>query len=306
VRQAARAGLYLARVGACLLLAVACGTPERGDPRGEAWSRHRQDGLGAFQQGRYSEAAACWQQALGIARSFPEQDPRLHRTLEELADLLVVQGQLAGAESLYVRLLALQQGGAKPDGQAIAGSLAKLADLYRAQRQFPRAESLYVHLLVSYQDHPEFGSPGMAAALAKLADLYRAQGQFARADSLDRRTMGLKLHAQGRAYFLQGSDRKAETCYRQALQIQERNLGRGHPDLARTCVDWARLCQLRGDREQAERLYRRALAIQESAPALAAGDLPGTLEQLAELCGKAGRAAEAAALAARAAALRGR
>jgi len=251
----------LVGLGAWLPLLWTCNSQEAEDPQAASWTLHYQTGISAFQQGRHAEAEKSWRLALDDAGAFPEQDSRLHRTLDQLAHLYVVQGQTTRAESLYQRLLAIQEDHLGPDDPRTAATLGKLADVYRAQDQFHQAESLYQRLLAIQEKGLEARDPGIAATLGKLADVYRAQDQFHRADSLSKRAMALKLRGQGYAHFVRGRNRPAERFYRRALAIQEKNLGAAHPDLARILDQLASILKKAGRRKEAIAAAGRARSI---------------------------------------------
>ena len=248
-----------------------CGSPPPEDPHVAAWKKHFQAGLAAMQEGRHDEADEQLQQALSVARQFPEGENALQSTLDRLADLCLIRGQPARAESLYLHLLDIRKTQRGPKDVGTASTLEKLADLYRSESQPARAESLYLHLLDIREPRARDG--GFPAALGKLAALYRDRGEFTRADSLSKRSMALKIHAQGYHHFILGQYRQAATSYQRALALQERNLHRNHPDLAMTCFDLGRLLNLQDSPRQAGIFYRRALAIHEANPD------PGHLDQ---------------------------
>ena len=297
--------LYLlAGLGAWILIFADCSTQQSEEPEESAWKQHYQTGLSAMQQGRYTEAESSLQLALEEAKSFQEQDPRLHGTLDNLAQVCVVQGQNARAESLYIQIITIQKKHRGARHQSTVSTLGKLTDLYRNQSEFARAESLYKQIISIQEDHLQLRDQSIASTLGKLADLYRNQSEFARADSLSKRSMGLKFHAQGYAYFLQGRTRQAEMLYKRALAVQEKNLGKNHPDLARTCSDLALLYDGQKAFKTAETYYRRALAVQEKNLDKNHPDLARTLDHLAALLKKTARPEEAATMEARARAIR--
>jgi len=293
-------------LSACLLIGVAavllhCAAQEEEDPRETAWKQQYQAGSSAFQDGRYAAAEEHWRQALDLARAFPEQDPRRHRTLDDLAHLCVVTARPAQAESLYAELLDLQQRTA-PYSQGVPTTLDRLADVYRTQQQPARAESLYARLLILQED-ADPRNPNIPSTLGKLADLYAEQGRVLAADSLATRAMALKFHHQGYMHFIGRRNREAETFYRRALGVQERKLGSDHPDLARTCYDLGALYELQRNLAQAETFYRRALGIQERN---ASPERIQTLERLAGLLDRTDHSQEAQTLRDRATELRAR
>ena len=84
-----------------LALYLACSEP---DPRAEDWSQHYQAGRAALGQSRFAEAEQALSHALTLAETFASDDPRYSRTAHQFAQLHVVRGELARAESLYQHL----------------------------------------------------------------------------------------------------------------------------------------------------------------------------------------------------------
>jgi tetratricopeptide (TPR) repeat protein len=71
--------------------------------------------------------------------------------------------------------------------------------------------------------------------------------------------------ARGRASVLQAQGKydQAEPLYRRAIEIDERGLGRDHPNVATNYNNLAELLRAQGKYDQAEPLYRRAIEIGE-------------------------------------------
>ena len=114
-----------------LSLTLAC---SQSDPRAEAWSQHYQAGRAALGQSRFDEAEQALAHALTLAETFVPDDPRYSRTAHQLAQLHVVRGELARAESLYQHLRERQM--ALPDDHPDKMlTLDKLGDTYRLQQR---------------------------------------------------------------------------------------------------------------------------------------------------------------------------
>ena len=233
-----------------LFLSLACSQP---DSRAEDWSQHYQAGRTALGQSRFAEAEQALARALARAETFAPDDPRYGRTAHQLAQLHVVRGELARAESLYQHLHERQA--ALPDDHPDKMlTLDKLGDTYRLQQRPAEAVPLYDRVLAFQQTHR--GDEQVATTMQKLADLYRAQDDRAAADSLAQRAHALTLRARAHDLFLQGHYQRAAPLYHNALALQ----ADGHPDLARTCYYLGRLYDVQDRYRQAEHFYRRALA----------------------------------------------
>ena len=239
---------------ACL---AACGDPSpKTDPHAEAWSAQYDAGRAAFAQSRFDEACAAFTTALTLAKHFDPDDPRYGRATHQLAQLHVLQGELAEAESLYVDLRE-REASLPAHSPAKILTLDKLGDTYRLQKRLAEAAALYAQVLAFQQTHQ--GDGAVATTLQKLADVYRARGHRARADSLTYTARALTLRTQAHGYFVQGNYEQAEPLLQSALALQEQHFGVDHPDLARTCYYTGRFYAAQDQYRKAAHFYRRAL-----------------------------------------------
>lgn len=240
---------------------LACSGPEPApefNAQIQAWSEHYQSGLAALDKSRFPAAERAFAQALTLAEQFAPGDQRYTRTAHQLAQLHVLRGELARAESLYVHLRELEKTFATDNVEKLL-TLDKLADTYRLQRRLSEAITLYEQVLAFQQKHQ--GDKTSAQTMQKLADSHRLQENHSTADTLSQRARALTLRTQAHGYFVQGKYKKSEPLFRSALALQEQHLGRSHPDLARTCYYLGRLYDAQDRYRQAEHFYRRALAL---------------------------------------------
>jgi tetratricopeptide (TPR) repeat protein len=91
---------------------------------------------------------------------------------------------------------------------------------------------------------------------------------------------------------MQGETADAKKWLGRALEIRERLLGEGHPQVAETLNDLALAYSMEGRFDTARGLYRRALAILEAQPD-AKGTLAAVLNNLGKMEGQEGRLKEA-------------
>lgn len=244
-----------------LVCLLACSAPApKPDPQAEAWAEHYQTGRAAFDNSRFAEAQQAFSQALTLAAQFAPGDQRYSRTAHQLAQLHVLQGKLAQAESLYLHLLDLEK--TLPDHHPDKVlTLDKLGDTYRLQKHPAKAEALYQRVLAFQQTHQ--GDGEAAATMKKLAAIYRLQQRRQAADSLAQRARAFTLRTQAYGYFVQGDYRRAEPLLQSALALQEKHFGVDHPDLSRTCYYLGRLYDAQDHYRKAEHFYRRALALED-------------------------------------------
>src|SRR5437870_3654763 len=101
---------------------------------GEAeWAAHMAAADVADRARDYRTAAARYEAALREAESFGADDPRVARTLNNLASLYHAQGRFAEAEPLYRRSLTIFEKASGPDHPRVGLALSNLANLYQAQ-----------------------------------------------------------------------------------------------------------------------------------------------------------------------------
>ena len=115
--------------------AVAAGQP---DPR---WSHYREVGEYAFAIGDYAKAENALREALKIAQTFPQGDPRLETSLDELARLLENRGRLDQAQPLYQLEVAAREARLGPDDPGLLKPLVALARTALAAGDSPTAEA---------------------------------------------------------------------------------------------------------------------------------------------------------------------
>jgi tetratricopeptide (TPR) repeat protein len=228
-----------------------------------------------YERARYAEAEPFYRQALQIEEpSLGPKNPELAKRLSALAELRAVKDHFDEAESLYQRVLSIQEeAGSELE---LAASLNRLAWLYRVQERYREAEPLYRRALDMQKkmlgpEHPE-----PAKNLHGLAELYRVRELYD----------------------------EAEPLYRQALAIWEKTVGLNHRYVARCLTNLAELYRAQGRYAEAEPLYQRALAIREKTLGPEHPNVATCLENYAFLLREMGRSEEAVPLESRARAIR--
>ncbi len=131
--------------------------PAHASAQGGQWNTAA--GIEAYQRGDYAEAEKQFRAALNEAEGFGPQDPRLARSLNNLAELYRVQGRYAEAEPLHKRALAIREKALGPEHPDVAQSLNNLALLYPAQGKYAEAEPLHKRALAIWEkalgpEHP--------------------------------------------------------------------------------------------------------------------------------------------------------
>ena len=200
------------------------------------------DRLAAYRQvalAAYASARPLYERALAIReKALGPDHPDTATSLNDLAVLVLAQGDLAAAQLLYERALAIYEKRLGRNHPVIAVSLDNLAGLLQAQGKLASARPLVKRALAIRENALGPNHPDTASSLNNLANLLRAQGDLAAARPL----------------------------YKRALAIREQELGPDHPDTA-TCLNiLALVLQAQGELAAARPVSERALAIREKAP----------------------------------------
>ncbi len=233
---------------------------------------------GEYFHGRaaYSQAAPLLRDALAICEKTLGPEHRdTAGSLNNLANVLRAQGDLAGARPLFERALAISEKVLGPEHPHTAICLNNLALLLQAQGDLAGAKPLYERTLAIREkvlgpEHPE-----TASSLNNLANLLQDQGDLA----------------------------GAKRAYERALAIHEKALGPQHPHTATSLNNLARLLQVRGDFLGSRPLFEHALAIREKALGPEHPDTATSLNNLASLLHDQGDLASARPLLERALAI---
>jgi tetratricopeptide (TPR) repeat protein len=191
-----------------------------------------------YSRAAYSQAMAVVRDVLAICEKVlgPEH-PDTATSLNSLARVLQVQGDLAGARPLHERALAIREKVLGPEHPDTATSLNNLARVLQVQGDLAGAGSLHERALAIREKVLGPEHPLTAQSLNNLASLLNNVGDYAAARPL----------------------------YERALAIREKALGPEHPATAQSLNNLALLLQTQGDLAGAGPLYDRALAIYEKA-----------------------------------------
>jgi tetratricopeptide (TPR) repeat protein len=191
---------------------------------------------GEYFHGRaaYSQAAPLLRDALAICEKTLGPEHRgTAGSLNNLANVLRAEGDVAGARPLFERALAIYEKALGPEHPRTVTSLDNLAGLLQAQGDLTAARPLFEHALAIREKALGPEHPDTATCLNNLASVLKAQGDFAGARPL----------------------------YERALAIREKAFGPDHSDTAESLNDLAVLLSNQGDFAGARQLLKRALAI---------------------------------------------
>ncbi len=218
-------------------------------------------------------------------------------TLRNLARLYKRQGIYDKAETLYLRLLSIDEKAIGPENPNTASTLMDLATLYKLLGNYSKAEPLYLRSLSIKEKTLGPEHSGTGSLVDSLASLYAIQGKYSKAEPLFLRSLSIKektlgpehsgtaisLNNLGLLYVYQGKYSKAEPLYLRSLSISEKTYGPEHLFVGKSLLNLANLYKSKGIFSKAESLYLRALSILEKDLGTNHPDTGILLEKLASL-----------------------
>jgi tetratricopeptide (TPR) repeat protein len=226
----------------------------------------------------YAEAAAYYQQAVGLVESVPTARPELAEYLNAWGIVSHEAGDYTTAEPLYQRALALREQHFGPSHPNVAQCLNNLAALYMHQGRYAAAEPILQHALALCEQALGPQHLDVAQSLNNLAALYEHQGRYAEAEPLHQCALALLEQCLGPQhphvaqsfnnlatfYRDHGRYAAAEPLYQRALAITDRVLGPEHPSVDVIRKNYAALLRAPDRHAEAERLEARAQTGQTS------------------------------------------
>lgn len=118
------------RTGIACLLTMMLAGPIHADEK--EWVALQDKAMDSFQKKLYPEAIKAQRDALTIAEtSFGPGDVKIAESIENLAVYTEASGDIAGAEALYKKALAILEARLRSDDHYLAISLDYLADFYQ-------------------------------------------------------------------------------------------------------------------------------------------------------------------------------
>jgi Tfp pilus assembly protein PilF len=225
---------------------------------------------------QYDRAEAIYREVLEARQNFlgPEHSDTLI-VLDDLAALFRDCGDFAKAEEYYLKAIqGLEKtlGSSHPKTTANRIRLARM--LANKVQQYDRAETIYREVLEARQNSLGSEHADTLIVVDCLAALFRDCGDFAKAEeyyikaiqglektlgsSHPKTTANRICLARMLAQEMQQYDR-AESIYREVLEVREVSLGPEHPDTLDVLDDLAELFKLYGNFAKAEKYYLKAI-----------------------------------------------
>ena len=146
-------------------------------------------GRTALQQDEFSDAERHFEQALETAEKFPPGDPRLGRSLNNLAAVYYKQKDYDRAEPLMRRSLSVLEEALGPKNGDVAQTKKNLAAIYYLQGNYADAETLLQDSLAILEELHGPDHAFVATVLNNLAALYQSQNRYADAEPLLSRSL---------------------------------------------------------------------------------------------------------------------
>jgi tetratricopeptide (TPR) repeat protein len=215
------------------------------------------DRLASYRQGAfaaYDEARGLFERALAIRmRTLGQMDPGVADTLNNLALLLRMQGDLEGSLPLGQRALAIYREAFGPEHPDTAMAVENLASLEKDRGDLSSSRDLYERALVIRERDLAADPSGAARCLNNLALVMQRQGDIQAARPLFTRALAILTESLGPDHpfshrvrrnlaelrLTEGFPQEALEAARTALAGHERTYGLGHPttrDSARTVI----------------------------------------------------------------------
>lgn len=261
-------------------------------------------------QGQHAQADVQFQRALRCEQPAAAPPANVLSALRHFAQRYRQEGERDRAETLYQRVLFLQEKLRPPNPAAIAATLDALAELAGERGEYERAEALLQRALGLGDDSSGTRPVETAALLARLARLAIARAEYGRAELLAIRAQAefakqqgpreprqaMVLLDLGSMFAELGALDRSQLMYTQALAIQRALLGPSHPDLATTLLALAGVRKDLRQYDAAALLAEEAIAIRRLALGPSHPELATALVALATIQSVRGERALAASL----------
>lgn len=156
------------------------------------WERFDETARRWLADGELAAAEQAFIAAIREAEHLGPHDPRLAASLGKLGQLYCRRRELAGAEALFGRSLAIYEARREPEPHGLVQSINNLAALYCSRGEFDRAEPLFRRVLAIREKASPQNPRAVAAALEGLAEVCAAQGKHDAVHALRERALEIR------------------------------------------------------------------------------------------------------------------
>ncbi len=207
-----------------------------------------------------------------VKHALKEQNIRVATLINNVGVLLKNRGNFSEAEALFRQAIQIWRTlGYNLDSVEITPPLDNLAGLLQDTGRYTEAQSTYEHVLGVRRNSLGSNNSFTASSLNNSATFAARMGDFAKAEHLLREALNVfnqgdkdtatVLSNLGEVLNDQGKYNEAESYYRRALAIREKQLGLHHPDTANSYNNLSHLLYRMARYAEAEPFLRRALEI---------------------------------------------
>lgn len=224
------------------------------------WEQQNEAGRQSFTDGDFARAEQAFLAAIREATQLGADNVRLASSLSNLGQLKYKQKDLAQAEALFHRALAIRERVLGAEHFGLVQNINNLAALHYARNELDQAEPLFQRALAISEQHLGESHPDVAVTLNNLARLYFRRADYAAAAPLLARLLAIKEHT----------------------------LGASHPEIAAILTSLAKVRIAAADYEGGEAFARRALEIREKLHLPNDLAVATALEMLADISAKRG------------------
>lgn len=248
--------------------------------------------------GLIDAAESHYRQALAVhRRELGDDNATVALDLNNVATMLYLRGEFAGAEPLCREALVIQQktyGDAHPE---MARTLHNMGALAHGRGDIEEAERWYRDALLMGRRLLGEKNGDVADTMNNLAGILFVRGDLVGAESMYRDALAtwrelppgendqvaMTMHNLAAVLWSKGDIDAAEQMYRAVLALRRNRLGSQHPLLANTISNLGLLLKNKGQLDEAESLYRECLAIRRNVFGDENVDVAGTINNLAVL-----------------------
>ncbi len=227
--------------------------------------------------GDYDAARPLFQDALDvIKKALGYKHPWYSMGLNGYAILLEETGDYSGAREQYERALDIARDVHGAEHLVIADCLNNLGLLYRSIGDYEQARSLYEQALTMTRKTQGAKHPYAASTQRNLGELHYLMGEYEEARVLYEEVLDLRRELPSDSYVIADSlldlgnllleekqFAKAEPYFKEALEILDTDVGRGHQDYARVLTGLGHVNDRRGNLEAARVRFQEAVAIRK-------------------------------------------
>jgi tetratricopeptide (TPR) repeat protein len=241
---------------------------EFGFDTGKLWGLITRGKLKA-QLGQYSEAEACYAEALSTSRKLGDK-PSESQSLIQLGTIFQARGDLDGALEYYQHALAIFE--EIDDKASISRILINVGTVCQTRGDLDRALEYYQHALAIFEEIDDRMSVGQT--LTNFSEVYQIRGEVDKSlqysqqalaifrEIGDRRSERQAISRIGDVYVQTGRYEEAERIYKESLTIAQeagdrQGVSRALSQIGYICMSMARYVE-------AEKYYQEALAISDA------------------------------------------